>query len=95
MPVAEDGESAAMDVDETSEQQPAAPNQADNLQKFNMDTFLAKVKLQSEKPQNSQKLIKRSIKITNCEQLPCPGGSMVYLVREDGEPIIERFRLSL
>eukprot|EP00354_Favella_ehrenbergii_P004129 CAMPEP_0170464862 /NCGR_PEP_ID=MMETSP0123-20130129/9415_1 /TAXON_ID=182087 /ORGANISM="Favella ehrenbergii, Strain Fehren 1" /LENGTH=61 /DNA_ID=CAMNT_0010730601 /DNA_START=1232 /DNA_END=1417 /DNA_ORIENTATION=- len=59
-----------------------------------METFLAKVKKQSEKPQNAQKLLPKSLKITSYEQLPCPGGSILYAVREDGDCQIERLKLS-
>ena len=80
-----------MDVDEDSSGQV----QADKMKKFNMKTFLEKVKKQSEKPQNAQKLLPKAIKMNQYVQLPTPNGSILYVVREDGECWIEKLQLSL
>lgn len=56
---AEENKEEAMDVDEDSSGQV----QAAKMKKFNMKTFLEKVKKQSEKPQNAQKLLPKAIKL--------------------------------
>ena len=89
---AEESKEDAMDVDEDSSQQNPAANK---LNRFNMQTFLEKVKKQSEKPQNAQKLLPKAIKMSMYAQMPTAHGSELYMVREDGEHWIERMRLEL
>ena len=68
--------------------------QLGNLE-FNMTTYMEKVRQQSLKSQNAQKLIPKSLKMTQYVQLPRADGiSTIYVVREDGECQIDVFKLS-
>ena len=49
---------------------------------------------QSNKDQNKQKLIKRNLKMNSYEQVVSEEGNIIYIVPNNGDSIVYRYRLT-
>ena len=88
-----------MQVDENSSMGAAASNmqvqKTKNLSAFNMAEFKRKLKMQTDKPQEKQKVLPRNVKILNYEQVVTETGeNILYIVPDTGDSIVRRFKIS-
>lgn len=81
-----------MEVDETS--QPPS-QQGRDLTKFNMAKFEKLLKRQSDKPQGTQKLIQKNLKVSHIEQVYSrEHGNIIYVTPHNSDSIVYRFKIS-
>ena len=88
-----------MQVDEDSSMQAAASNvdasRANDLDAFNMTEFERKLKMQTDKPQDKQKVFPRNIRIASTEQVVSESGeNILYIVPNNSESIVRRFKVT-
>ena len=65
-----------------------------DLTDFNMAKFREMLAKQSNKDQNKQKLIKRNLKMISYEQVVSEEGNIIYIVPNNGDSIVYRYRLT-